>query len=49
MDVVALVATVTKPQCAAKMQAISRPVTWLQIRSDLIVNATPWAKPQLNT
>src|SRR5947209_4979584 len=36
MDAVALVAAVAKPQCAAEIQGISRAVTWLQIRSDLI-------------
>jgi len=36
MDAVALVATVTRPHCAAEIQEISKAVAWLQIRSDLI-------------
>lgn len=36
MDAVALVATVTTPQCAADLERIPRAVSWLQIRSDLI-------------
>src|SRR5258707_15633478 len=36
MAAVALVAAVTRPRCAAEIQKISRAVTWLQIRSDLI-------------
>src|SRR5215475_15237946 len=36
MAAVALVAAVTKPHCASEIQEISRAVTWLQVRSDLI-------------
>src|SRR6267378_5222850 len=36
IDVVALVATVTTPQCAAEIRAIPEAVAWLQVRSDLI-------------
>ena len=36
MAALELVAAVTKPHCAAEIQKISRAVTWLQIRSDLI-------------